>query len=151
MIPFARGLAGRLDPAEETWRGEVVRSLGTTAAVLVVVAAAALSTTGVARLTGDVFDESSEPLAGESVAILPQLGFVTVVFAYWTIAVAVVCASSLILRGELPRVLGWLGFACAGLTFLAPAVAPMLLFPLWMLAVGVAMLVRQGAQPVAAG
>jgi hypothetical protein len=63
------------------------------------------------------------------------------VFAYFVIAAIVAVISSLALASRaVPRVLIWLGFVCAGLSLLAPAVSPMMLFPLWMMAVSIAML-----------
>ena len=73
--------------------------------------------------------------------MLPQLGYVLIVFAAWTLAAILgILARGIRRSRSLPDWLAWLTFACAALLVLAPSGIAIFILPVWALATSVVML-----------
>jgi hypothetical protein len=143
ILPFIAGLFRLVDPQRTSWAAvQLALPLSYIASGLILAAAAALSTVGFARVfAADIFDESSPHLQGSGVAVLPQFGYVLIVFAGWVLAMLLAIVAVVSMRNRsLPRGLGWLTIVCAGLLVISPTVAPLWAIPLWALATSVVML-----------
>lgn len=140
LLPFAAGLAGRIDRGAGPWQ-QMLAQLPVVVSVLIVAAAAASATVGASRTMAVAFDEASEPFEGPGTAVLPQLGYVLIVLAAWAEAVWLLVAGTLAVRsGAKFFVAGWPAVACAAALILSPAVMPLLVLPVWVLAASVSML-----------
>lgn len=148
LLPFVSGLVRLIDPKQTSWAAvQLAIPLSYLAAGLIVAAAAALSTVGFARVFADITDESSPPFQGSSVAVLPQLGYVLIVFAAWVLAVVLAIVASASMRARsMPRAVAWLTIVCVGLLLLAPSGSALVALPVWSLATSVFMLRRQSPE-----
>jgi hypothetical protein len=89
----------------------------------------------------DIFDETSKPFQGSSIVVLPQLGYVLIVFAAWAEAVFLVLVGFITIRsGVQPTAVGWLAIICAAALLTSPAVISLLALPVWVLIASVFML-----------
>lgn len=147
MLPFIGGLGRRIEAADGGRWVEVLMPLSYVASGVIIGAAAASGTVGASMIMADVFDEANEPFQGGSAAVLPQLGYVLIVFSAWTLAVVLVISGVLLLRAKAgPAFVGWLAIVCAAALLLAPAVLPLAVLPLWVLIASV-FLFRSDAGP----
>lgn len=147
LLPFARGLMRVLGPGGARPSAGLLAPLVYIAAGLLISGAAALSTVGVSRVTADIFDEASRPFQGSTAAVLPQLGYVLIVFSAWTAAILLVLLGLSSLRsGALPRIAGWTAIVAAAALLLAPAISPLIALPLWA-AVTAVVLLRMSPAP----
>ena len=142
LLPFVGGLVRLLSRSRESAAAQLAVPLSYVASGLIIASAAAFSTVGMARIMADIFDEATPPFQGASIVVLPQLGYVLMVFAAWTQAVLLALAGSLIIRTRaLPAAAGWLAIVCAAILLPgAFAIAPLLALPLWVLTAAVLML-----------
>ena len=115
----------------------LIRTAGMLAGIFMVVAALALVTVPMSISMGEFFDEESGAFV-EGQAVLPQFGYVTLVFgAMIAAAVAIAAVAHL---GLFRRWLTWLSFAVAVVLALTSAmVISMVLLPIWVGAATVAM------------
>lgn len=147
LIPFLRGLIRQIDPDGTSWAAELAITLSYLVAGLIVAGAAALSTVGMARTFADIFDEEPRPFQGSSIAVLPQLGYVLMVFAGWTLAGVLAIVGSVSLRTRtLPREVAWITIICAVLLLLAPSGAALFVVPVWALVTSIFMLRRRAPE-----
>jgi hypothetical protein len=138
VMPFLSGLARAADAGSGSQRIKLAGALSPLAGGLVIASAAALATVGASRLMADLFDESSDPFQGSSIVVLPQLGYVLLVFAGWTVGVILALAGSLMIKTRaVAPALGWAAFVCAAILILSPAVTPLVVLPVWALAASV--------------
>ena len=145
FLPFVAGLIRLIDPKQTSWAAvQLAVPLSYLAAGLIVAAAAALSTVGFARAFADITGESPPPFQGSSIAVLPQFGYVLMVFAGWALAVVLAILASVSTRARsMPRAVVWLTIVCVGLLVLAPSGGTFFALPVWSLASSVAMLRRK--------
>ena len=138
LLPFLTGVVRAVDTDSGSRRGWLAGTLSPIASGLVIASAAALATVGASRLMADVFDESSEPFQGSSIVVLPQLGYVLMVFGAWTMGMILALTGSLLMKTRaLPPALGWAAFVCAAILVLAPGVSPLVMLPAWVLVASV--------------
>lgn len=146
LLPFLSGLIRAVDAGSGSQRARLAGALSPIASALIIASAAALATVGASRLMADLFDESSDPFQGSSIVVLPQLGYVLLVFAGWTVGIILALAGSVLIRTRaLHRAFVWATFVCAAILILSPAVSPLAALPLWVLVASVALFRHTGS------
>jgi len=130
---FTHLLAASCPPSNRLVTPVLVRTAGMLAGIFMVVAALALVTVPMSISMGHFFDEESKAFV-EGQAVLPQFGYVTLVFGAMIPAAVTIAAVARL--GLFRRWLNWLSISLAVLLALTSAmVASMVLLPIW---VGVA-------------
>lgn len=97
-------------------------------------------------LSIDAFDEPESPLTR---ATIPHVGYSLLLFATLA-AAAFIAATSAATRvtGMLPRWIAWLGFAAAGLLLFSIIFMPIVAWPIWSVATGLALLRARPSEAV---
>lgn len=149
LLPFVSGLVRMLTRERTSWAMELVAPLTYVVSGLIIASAAALSTVGLARVFADITDESSAPFQGSSIAVLPQFGYVLMVFASWTMVVLLSIVASASMRTRaMPRAVGIVTIVCAVMLVLAPSGLALVGAPVWGLVTAISMLRRRTAAAV---
>ena len=145
FLVFLAHLRDRLRGAE----GEAGGSAGLVfAAGAVFVAMIYAGSAAWASIAGDLIFGNQRPPSPDVMGFIPQLGYpLVLIFGMFAAAFAIAVTSRSALRtGVLPRWLSYLGFVAAVVMLFSVAFIPMLLFIVWMIAIGV-VLIRGGPVP----
>jgi hypothetical protein len=95
-----------------------------------------------ASIAGDLIFGNQRPPSPDVMGFIPQLGYpLVLIFGMFAAALAVAVTSMSALRtGVLPRWLAYLGFVAAVAMLFSVVFVPMVLFVIWMIAVGITLL-----------
>ncbi len=141
LVWFAAALRSVLVRVEEEPRSLTALGFGSG------VAAAALIVAGGALLAA--LGEQGAELDPGSAGLVDTASYFLITGGISVAALLVLATSLVARRGQLlPRWLTTAGFVVAPLTFFAPASLPALLFPLWILAVSVVLLVQRSQEQI---